>query len=68
MLPRGKGKSRINRPQGLTDKAVRIKVKSYPHSMTYNRLDKEGNTGHSGSTTGGNSGRRRKSQMISQTL
>ena len=38
-----------------------MKVKSYPHSMTYNRLDKEGNVGHSIIVTGWNGGRRKKS-------
>ena len=37
-----------------------MKVKSYPHSMTYNRLDKEGNAGHSIIVTGWNGGRRKK--------
>ena len=35
--------------------------------MNYNRLDREGNVGHSSSMTRGNRGRR-KSQMIGQTL
>ena len=39
---------------------------SYLHSMTYDQLDREGNAGHSSSMTVGN--RRRKSQMIGQTL
>ena len=55
-------------PQGLTAKGVRMKVKSYQHSMTYNRLDREGNVGHCSSKTGGNRGRRRKGQMIGQAL
>ena len=67
MLLRGKGRSIplpngvwINRPQGLTAKAVRTKVKSYPHSMTNDWLDKEGNAGHSIIITGWNGGRRKK--------
>ena len=56
----------INRPQGLTAKAVRMKVKSYLHSMTYNRLDREGNAGHSSSTTVVNSGRRKKSKWLAR--
>ena len=73
MLLRGKGRSIplpygvwINRPQGLTAKAVRMEVKSYPHSMTYNRLDREGNAGHSSTTTGGNSGRRKKEKWLAR--
>ena len=67
MLPRGKGRSIplpygvwINRPQGLTAKSVRMKIKSCTHFMTYNRLDKEGNAGHSIIVTGWNGGRRKR--------
>ena len=38
----------------------RMKVKSYPHSITYNLLDEEKNPGHYSGMTGGNSGRRKK--------
>ena len=37
-----------------------MKVKSYPHSMTNNRLDKEGNAYHLIIVTGWNGGRRKK--------
>ena len=49
-----------NKPQGLTAIAVRMKVESYQHSMTYNRLDREGNVGHCSSTTGRNRGGKKK--------
>ena len=40
-----------NKPQELTAKAVRMQVKRYLHSMTYNWLDGEGNVGHCSSLT-----------------
>ena len=56
---RGKGKINslticvcTNKSQGLTTKAVRMQVKRYQHSMTYNWLDREGNVGHCSSMTG----------------
>ena len=46
--------------QPFEQSKVRMKVKSYPHSMTYYRLDKGGNAGHSIIVTRWNGGRRKK--------
>ena len=43
-----------------------MKVKSYPRSKTYNRLDKEGNTGYSSCMTRENSGRRKKAKWLAR--
>ena len=68
---RGKGKINpptfcvwTNKPQGLTTKAVRMQVKCYQLSVTYDLMDREGSVGHYSCMTRWNREEEERGQMI----